>query len=52
MALSEKTADKGSTVEIAEGGLNHTFVTFNLKSTSGHGLEYMISVYANTTIKY
>lgn len=50
MAISEKSADKGSTVDITEGGLNRTYITFKLKSTTYHGLEYLLSVYANTTV--
>lgn len=50
-AISQKSQEKGSTVEVTEGGLNHTFVTFKLKSETNHGLEYIISVYANTTVK-
>lgn len=50
MAISEKSADKGSTVDVTEGGLYRTYVSFKLKSSTNHGLEYMINVYANTSI--
>lgn len=50
-AVSEKTEDKGSTFEITEGGLNHAFISLKLKSSTNHGLEYMLTLYANTTAK-
>ncbi|XP_056644983.1 uncharacterized protein LOC130450537 [Diorhabda sublineata] len=44
--LSQKEAEKGSTVEIKDGGFNHNFVKFEFHSTKNHGLEYNINVYA------
>lgn len=48
LALSGKPATEGSTIEILEGGVNHTFVSFDLKSSRGHGVDYSIKVFANT----
>lgn len=48
-ARSLKSANKGSTVAIRNGELGMTHVTFQLKSSRGHGLEYKLEVYANTT---
>lgn len=52
LAISQKSEEKGSTVNIIEGGVNHTSVTFKLVSTRNHGLEYIISVYANSATKF
>lgn len=49
LAISLREEEKGSSVEIIEGGVNRTFVTLKLQSGRGHGLEYQLSVYANKT---
>nr|CAH7760456.1 unnamed protein product [Callosobruchus chinensis] len=45
MALSEKDASKGSTVEIVKGGVGHNFVSLQMKSAKNHGLEYNVQVF-------
>lgn len=50
-ATSIKPEDKGSTIDITEGGLNHKFVTFQFTSARGHGLDYELSVFANARKK-
>lgn len=51
LALSQKTASVNSTVEIVEGGLNRTYVTFEMKSAIYHGFDYNLNVYVNKTQK-
>ncbi|CAH1105499.1 unnamed protein product [Psylliodes chrysocephalus] len=46
VALSQQEESEGSTVEITEGGANHTFVTLKLQSKKSHGFEYNIQVFA------
>ncbi|XP_050505253.1 uncharacterized protein LOC126883640, partial [Diabrotica virgifera virgifera] len=45
-AISAKSEEKGSTAEITEGGVDHSFVTIKMESGRGHGLEYNILIYA------
>ncbi|CAH1105498.1 unnamed protein product [Psylliodes chrysocephalus] len=46
LALSQESESEGSTVEIKEGGVGHTFVTLKIKSKKSHGYEYNIQVFA------
>ncbi|XP_072387140.1 uncharacterized protein [Diabrotica undecimpunctata] len=45
-AISIKSAEKGSTAWISDGGVNHTYISIELESGRGHGLEYNVTIYA------
>lgn len=51
-ALSQKPATVNSTVEIVSGGVNHSYVTFQMKSAVYHGFDYNLSVYANRSRRF
>lgn len=51
-AVSQQPATVNSTVEVIGGGLNHTFVTFEMKSIVNFGFEYILNVYVNKTVRF
>ncbi|XP_060518498.1 uncharacterized protein LOC132697207 [Cylas formicarius] len=45
-AINLKNQQKGGTVFVKYGGVNYTFVTLEMHSFTGHGIEFNVTVYA------